>query len=37
MYRILIVDDENWSRSGLRSNIERLDLPFEAGGEAENG
>lgn len=36
-YRVLLVEDEQWVRKGLRKSIEKADLGFEVAGEAMDG
>lgn len=37
MYKVFIADDEMWVIIGLKKLIEKLDLPFQVIGEANNG
>jgi two-component system, response regulator YesN len=36
-YRVLLVEDEQWVRKGLRKSIEKAELGFEVAGEAMDG
>jgi len=37
MYKILVADDERWVLLGIKQLVEKIDLPFQVVGMAENG